>query len=75
MTSKKTFHYFILVSAFKSFGQLFRLYYYSLIKIFHLQLTVNGVYLMTGQSALLLVEEEVRPGVEPAPTLYQLMVD
>ena len=34
-----------------------------------LQLMVHGVVLVTGQSALLNVEEEPRPGPEPAPIL------
>ena len=35
-----------------------------------IQLMVDGVSLMIGPSALLLVEEEPRPGPEPAPDLH-----
>ena len=38
-------------------------------------MTVNGVYLLTGQSALLLVEVEPRPGPERALTLHLLTGD
>ena len=43
--------------------------------MFSFQLMVDGVYLLTGQSALLLVEEEPRPGPERALTLHLLTGD
>ena len=43
--------------------------------MFSFQLTVDGVNLLTGQSALLLVEEEPRPGPERALILHLLTGD
>lgn len=44
-------------------------------KIVQLQLTVDGVSMTSGRNVLLFVKEEIRLGVEPAPSLPQLMAE